>query len=581
MRNQFSQYRDDKNRVSKEQVTADLQEKAALNQLKVDELASKRYLLDEETYNGLLGQIQPGASDNAPLPSGYEVKDLKGDFEQELLKKKEHVPQVGTDGKTSDVREAAREAGRLYLAQYKYHLGKGLNPQQAAKQARFDVIQKIQTDGQGQTFGILPGNTPGTKNQTPSNFFPSFYPGTFKGWANQSKSAEFDQTISEIKGGTLQLQNTRLLDSNTIDALETQINSGKPVSIPGYAYNAAVRLGVGIEEFMDAQFEAFGKDVRLSAPGPIAVIQNNSIDPGLQRWIATTPTQANINAAINLTNNYPASFSKGEAGYESIVGASRVSGSQYPSIAGIMWAAATNFGEREAYITDPQGNKMAAGSPKEYVDWANQQIDEDISGGLINPNMTYGELLDSGSLPERFRDEITQLGLSDVRPSQARIPGSSYNTNLTIAYITGDMTHGQTGTEHEHTHINYEDNPETKDVNEADSYIDQHDQMLNASMLFETEKGSNKYLPPSEWEAYTAKKGYPTTDAQRHGASRGNRKHGGFDFRSQKGSRIKLRNGARVIKVVRGTPNGDHVFVRFKDGSIVRLLHGKFSGVAY
>lgn len=564
-----------KNKLSKSETIANLDVLASQNELTVDDVRRNAQILGEDaaTYYERLGV---GA--DQPLPEGIKNEDRDRELKGMLTTKLSLDHSMPGSRASDTIYPALRQLKKDFNRQYRKYSDDGLSPNKAYGQAMYDLKQLITNAGEGDTYGVIEGYKTGG-----SSVFGSFAPSNNPAWQPKSNAIELNKKIEAVTSGTQSLDQTAFISSAEATTLDSQLQNGKPLDIPGYVYPLAKRLRVSPEELLESQLKLYGKDASLGGPTPITRINENVVDPKLSSYLQSRPTQAAVNTTIAVAGNYPAKFGSGASGYEQVKAAAFTAGGQFPELTGAMWAVATNYGTTEAYITDDSGNKMAAGSPKEYVDWANNQIQLQISEGGLNTNMTYRELIEGGALPRTMLPVLNNSGLLDSKPGSRRsMPGSTPTTDLTVAYVTGSMTFGVESTAGEHLHVNWEDNPNTPE-NESDSYIDQHSQMMNDSILIETGKGTGKYLKPSEWETFTAQQGYPTTAVQRHGASRdgGARQHGGFDFRSEAGSKIKLRNGARIIKVIRGTQNGDHVIVQFKDGSRLRMLHGKFSGVQY
>ena len=513
-------------------------------------------------------------------------KKIQADVKAALIGKLGLDPNVGSERAHDSVNPATRAATRMVMNKYRNYIreGKIADPVQAMEAAIADVKNEIYTAKDGSTFGTVAA----AKNDTTKTFFPAFVrnQGNLLGQTNWRPDQDEQELTRRIEAHTgsqkTPLNQIQFYDKPPIDAIENAILSNSFADIPSSAYGIAYRLGVPVEEFINSQLEYFGKTARLDGQTALTAIQQNAADPLISAWVPQFPTQANVNAAITLGGNYPRHFQSGAKGWEQLKAASQMSKGALPDFAAVMWATATNYGTTEAYITDPEGNKMAAGSPKEFVEWANQQVQMDIDAGRLDPSKTYAELIEEGSIGEQYKAVLRSQGMLEQKPIKKLIATASPSTNGTVAYLTGSMTHGVESRGGEHLHVDRQDNPNTPE-NEALTYIDQMDQMMNDSMLIETGKGTNKFLTPAEWVDFTAAAGYPETGAQRYGASRdgGSRLHKGYDFRTEAGSRIKLRNGARVMKVIRGTANGDHVYIQFKDGSVKRLLHGKFSGISY
>lgn len=558
------------NTISAREKRTELEQLAAKNELTEEMIRDASYIIGADSANTFLETIS--GTSLAPLPDSFNEKKVEQEVRANLRQKLGILPNMVGAPPDASIFAATREGVSLFKRQYRNYISKdGLAPERAAEQAMLDIRQKIATDGDGDTFGVLPG----ANSETKQNIFPAFTPNNNPNWQPTSNVVQLNKQVEAVKGGTVPMNQTPFFSATQVDDINNQINTGKSINIPGYVYPLAQRLGTTPEKLIESQLELYGKDVRLSGPTAITRISETTVDPLLQQWLNSRPTQANVDTAVALGKNFPAKFGSGQQGYQQVKSAAIAASSEYPELSAAMWATSTNYGTTETFIYDDAGNKMGA-TPKEYVEWANKTFAAELKA----QDLTYGEMLDTGVLPETMRPVLTGQGLLTKKPTKFALVGSTPTTDLTVAYVTGSMTFGKESTAGEHLHVNWEDNPNTPQ-NEADSYIDQHNRMMNDSILLETGKGTNEYLPPAEWEKHTAKLGYPTTAVQRHGADRGGRKHGGFDFRSQAGSKIKLKNGARIIKVIPGTQNGDHVFIQFKDGSIMRLLHGKFSGVKY
>ena len=553
-----------------------------LNRAQIQEAAP---IIGTAKANEYLEAISPGST--AQIPEGFTREKIEKELTSALTSKLLKNPNVGSQRAHESLYPAARVAYTMTMNKYRAYMKEGAiaSPQQAMENAIMDVRNEISTANEGDTFGVVPA----AQNSTDMSFFPSFTRNQGNlmqqtGWQPDADEQELTRRVNAHTGTQkVPLNKIEFYDKQPMDAIENQIISNSPVNIPSSAYGIAYRLGVPVEELINSQLEFHGKTARLEGVTALTAIQQAAPDPLIQAWIPQFPTQANVNAAIALGGNYPRTFQSGPKGWEQMKAAAQLNKGALPDFAAVMWATATKYGTTEAYITDPSGNKMAAGSPKEYVEWANQQVQMDIDAGRLNPAKTYSELIAEGSIGKQYEAVLRSQGMLGQKPIKKLIATASPSTNGTVAYITGSMTHGVESVAGEHLHVDRQDNPNTKNVNEALTYLDQTDQMMNESMLIETGKGTGKFLKPTEWVEYTSNAGYPETAAQRYGASRdgGSRQHKGYDFRSEAGSKIKLRNGAKVVKVIRGTPNGDHVVIEFKDGSRKRFLHGKYVGVSY
>jgi len=542
------------------------------NRLDVKTLSSYTGLLDPETLNSYYQKIKPGGV-LQPM-SEEQKKQRASEADSWLLNALREEPNI-TPQSTRNVTFAPAKAAYLRkFDDYYYRNLKTMDNERAYEQARIDM-QKLLDEDSKRADGMFSVVQPESGG---NHLFPRFV--YQKG--GQTQNTRNQLYVGLVKTGKRKLTDPdiQFLSDEDATTMENQFITGQQIQVPDYAYNIANELGITVEEFVNQQLQARGKTISLDRVSPFTALLGTTADENIRGWLPQRPTQANVQATIALSGNLPKEIDPGPQGYEQVLAAAKNIGVEFPDVIASMWATQSRYGTKELMITDEAGNKMAAGSPREWVEWAETQFQLQKSEGRWDDSMTYRQLADMGAIPNSMAIILEQRGLIDTIPSKDPTPGVTRALSQIIHYETGNMTHGAESVEGEHLHIQQQDNPDTA-ADETGAYIDQHHKLLNESVLIETGKGSNKYLPPAEWVSYTGDQGYPETEAQKWGADRGGRPHRGYDFRSQKGSKIQLKNGAVVIRVVRNTRNGDEMWVRLKDGTIINFLHGRYVGTKY
>lgn len=579
--------KDYRNELSRNARRKLLDDKLASKTLTTEDLLDARGILEPKELNDYLSKIRPGGE------AATFDKDQKEEAEKEVTGIVNNLLGVTTttvlgDKKALSSRDAAkRELMRSFEGYYR-QAAKQFPPDKAFEQARIDLMKYVDANrGNGQLFGVTKLEVFGAQG---GKAFPSFLPNsTFPkfgplSWNVKQYRTNYGALASRIKNGTVDINTEpRIIREGDIDTIEKQIISGQNITIPTYVYRLSADTGKSVEELINGQLNAYGKGLSLNGNSPFTAVVNAQADSTIRAWLPTHPTQQNVQTAVALGGHLPESIDVGPVGFQQMIAAANSYGSQFPTLVASMWAGQTQYGNKTLFITDDNGTKVRAKNPAEFIAWADSEILMQKSEGQWIEGATFEELHAANLLGKLNYDVLQKEGLLGTKPGDSRIKGASNALQMAVVYETGSMTHGVESQVGEHLHMQFGDNPETPDIDERGAYIDQHNKLINESIMIETKKGSNQFMTPSEWVEYTDSIGFPETPEQRYGAPRdgGSRKHLGYDFRSQAGSKIKITNGARVVDVVRGTSNGDIVYVRLKDGTIVELYHGKYTGTKY
>lgn len=98
---------------------------------------------------------------------------------------------------------------------------------------------------------------------------------------------------------------------------------------------------------------------------------------------------------------------------------------------------------------------------------------------------------------------------------------------------------------------------------------------------FDIKRADGAFFDRAALDRYVVVDGRPlsagvTVAGGRFGAKRGYGSHRGWDYAFGRGAGLKLRNGAEWIGNRPGTSNGDEASFRTPDGTVYRILHGRF-----
>jgi murein DD-endopeptidase MepM/ murein hydrolase activator NlpD len=201
-------------------------------------------------------------------------------------------------------------------------------------------------------------------------------------------------------------------------------------------------------------------------------------------------------------------------------------------------------------MTDPRyaPGLAAAKTPR-------QAIEAIAAGGYAGGEADY---------PSKIIRIMQQMGVNVDQPYKPAPPArnTSY-MGKTLAYITDGIMPG--GGFSEHTDIKQQDNPNTP-ANERLAYF--KDNALDNFVEFNDPEFGNITLSELRRRIPIAGGGfYDMRDG-------GTRQHAGYDYGTKKGTKLYLKNGARVVSKSQ-TQWGSMVIIQLPDGRRFSFLHGK------
>ena len=518
--------------------------------------------------------------DNARANSGISPEVIKAELTDAL--KQRLIGDSTTKNAHYSIRSASDYALRLYNQAFKQY-STTMEPSQAAEKARLDVLTAI-AKGTGR-FLI----TPSGKATGSQAFFNAFTPGDHPGAPkNISTVTDVSATIAEARRDN-SIVGTKVLTSPAIlKSIDNQIKNGKPVSVPElYRQLSRAIPGMSPTDILNAQLKA-AKLTGQVKPGALDTLDRTTTDPYLKSLLTRNPiTQDNINTAIVGSGHAPATVRTGNAGYTDVQALGSASGFKFPQVMAAMWALESGWGRYTSGKNNVFNIKARPGqgtqkngsywrdyaSPLESAkDFMNLMTDPRYAPGLSKaktPRQAIEAIAAAGyaggeaAYPGKIIRVMQQMGVNVDQPYTPAPPARNTNyMSKTLAYITDGIMPG--GKFSEHLDIKQQDNPNTA-ANERLAYF--KDNALDNFVEFTDPEFGQITL--SE-----LRKRIPIAGGDFTSMREGGRQHAGYDYGTKAGTKLYLKNGARVVSKQQ-TQWGSMVIIQLPDGRRFSFLHGK------
>jgi hypothetical protein len=509
--------------------------------------------------------IAKGMSD-ARNDSGISKEEVKSEFST-ALKFNLRGESTAREAHFSHV-SATNFALKEYYRRLKSYSKNGtMSPSEAAQKARTDVLNMIQNKSGPFT---VTGSIDAEGTQA---FYNKFTPGNHAGAATGLKAINTAAAAAEFSKDPTVMNRANLVSTGVIANIAQRLEAGGGVSIPPvfHEYAKASKGQYTAEDIVNAQLKKHGYTQQIQ-PGAVQAAKQSINDPRLQRiFEANRLTQDNLNTAIIGSGNAPATVRVGTSGFQDVIALGQASGFQFPQVMAGMWALESGWGK--------------------YHSGKNNVFNiKDFSGGGTLKNGSrwrdYGSVLESAQdFTELMKDKRYAPGLAKARtPRQALeaiaaagyaggestyvdkvlrvMRGQGVNVDQpfattssptrnqghmtpTLAYISGNIGPTSTG---QHLDVKQVGGGEFA-TNALDQFVVVDDPELGRVPLGKT----------------------PITGTFASHTARGSH---GIDYGLYSGTKVYVRNGARVVSKTT-TVHGDKVVIQLPDGRRFSFLHGK------
>jgi hypothetical protein len=509
--------------------------------------------------------IAKGMSD-ARNDSGISKEEVKSEFST-ALKFNLRGESTAREAHFSHV-SATNFALKEYYRRLKSYSKNGtMSPSEAAQKARTDVLNMIQNKSGPFT---VTGSIDAEGTQA---FYNKFTPGNHAGAATGLKAINTAAAAAEFSKDPTVMNRANLVSTGVIANIAQRLEAGGGVSIPPvfHEYAKASKGQYTAEDIVNAQLKKHGYTQQIQ-PGAVQAAKQSINDPRLQRiFEANRLTQDNLNTAIIGSGNAPATVRVGTSGFQDVIALGQASGFQFPQVMAGMWALESGWGK--------------------YHSGKNNVFNiKDFSGGGTLKNGSrwrdYGSVLESAQdFTELMKDKRYAPGLAKARtPRQALeaiaaagyaggestyvdkvlrvMRGQGVNVDQpfattssptrnqghmtpTLAYISSNIGPTSTG---QHLDVKQVGGGEFA-TNALDQFVVVDDPELGRVPLGKT----------------------PITGTFASHTARGSH---GIDYGLYSGTKVYVRNGARVVSKTT-TVHGDKVVIQLPDGRRFSFLHGK------
>ena len=512
--------------------------------------------------------------------AGISPEVVKGEFNDAL--KAKLIGDSTTKSAHFSLRSASDYAYRLYNQAFKKY-SRTLEPSQAAEKARLDVITAIEK-GTGKFMLTPAGKAAGSQA-----FFNAFTPGNHSGAPGLISVTDSSDIIHRVTMDNSKVGTEVLTSPGILKNIDNQIKNGKPVSIPELYHKLSRALpGMTPVDVLNAQLKAGGFTSQVK-PGALDTLDRTTTDPYLKALLTRNPiTQDNINSAIIGGGHAPATVRTGNSGYTDVMSLGTAAGFKFPQVMAAMWALESGWGKYTSGRNNVFNIKARPGqgtqkngsywrdyaSPLESAkDFMTLMTDSRYAPGLSQaktPRQAIEAIAAGGyaggeaDYPSKIIRVMQQMGVNVDQPYRpAATPSRDTNyMSKTLAYITDGIMPG--GGYSEHLDIKQQDNPNTA-VNERLAYF--KDNALDNYVEFTDPKFGQITL--SE-----LRRRVPISGGDFTSMREGGRQHAGYDYGTAAGTKLYLKNGARVVSKSQ-TPWGAMVIIQLPDGRRFSFLHGK------
>ena len=496
--------------------------------------------------------------DNRRVSAGIDPKVVKEELTDAL---KKNLIGDSTDRTAHySLRSASAYAYNLYTQRFKEY-AETMEPSAAAAQARNDVLTAIEK--QTGRFTVV-GSAKAKKTQA---FYGSFTPGKH---ANAPAAIDIINTKDVVKRFNANrniINEETLVSPALLKDIDNRIANGKPFSMPE-VLNILQRSqpGTTTTDLLNAQLKAAGLTQQVK-PGFRDQL-NQITDPVLRSILGQPLTQDRLNTTIIGSGNAPATIRTGNNGYADVQSLGSAAGFKFPQVMAAMWAlesgrGASHSGKNNVFnITDSKTGKF-----KDYPsvlesakDFVYLMTDPRYAPGIAKartPREAVTAIRNAGYAtdPNYISKAVKIMQGMGVNVDQPYKPAATPARNQafmrpTLAYITGDIGPTSTG---EHLDVKQE-NRQRFAENALDSFVEVQDPEFGRISL-----GDLKRRLPGRGDSF-----------DEH-VARGSH---GIDYPTAKGSKLFIKNGARIISKT-PTAHGHKVVIQLPDGRRFSFLHGK------
>jgi hypothetical protein len=514
--------------------------------------------------------IAKGLSD-ARNDSGVSKEEVKSEFST-ALKFNLRGESTAREAHFSHV-SATNFALKEYYRRLKSYSKNGtMSPSEAAQKARTDVLNMIQNKSGPFT---VTGSIDAEGTQA---FYNKFTPGNHAGAATGLKAINTAAAAAEFSKDPTVMNRANLVSTGVIANIAQRLEAGGGVSIPPvfHEYAKASKGQYTAEDIVNAQLKKHGYTQQIQ-PGAVQSVKQSINDPRLQRiFEANRLTQDNLNTAIIGSGNAPATVRVGTSGFQDVIALGQASGFQFPQVMAGMWALESGWGKYHSgknnvfNIKDfSGGGTLKNGSRwRDYgsvlesaQDFTELMKDKRYAPGLAKartPRQALEAIAAAGYAggESTYVDKVLRVMRGQgVNVDQPFAPTSSPTRNQghmtpTLAYITSDIGPTSTG-----EHLDVKDVTGARfQENALDNFVEVADPEFGRISL-----GTLKQKLPGRGDSF-----------DQH-LARGSH---GIDYPTAKGSKLFIKNGARVVSKTT-TVHGDKVVIQLPDGRRFSFLHGK------
>ena len=506
--------------------------------------------------------------DNRRASAGIDPKVVKEELTAAL---KKNLIGDSTDRTAHySLRSASAYAYNLYTQRFKEY-AETMEPSAAAAQARNDVLTAIEK--QTGRFTVV-GSASAKKTQA---FYGSFTPGKH---ANAPAAIDIINTkdvVNRFNANRNIINEEILVSPALLKDIDNRIANGKPFSMPE-VLNILQRAqpGTNATDLLNAQLKAAGLTQQVKPGFRDQLNQIN--DPVLRSIFRQPTTQDRLNTTIIGSGNAPATVRTGNSGFADVQALGNASGFKFPQVMAAMWALESGWGKYTSGKNNVFNIKARPGqgtmkngsywrdyaSPLESAkDFLNLMTDPRYAPGLSRaqtPRQAIEAIAAGGyaggeaAYPSKIIRVMQQMGVNvdqPYRPAAAATPARNQAfMRPTLAYITGDIGPTSTG---EHLDVKQE-NRQRFAENALDNFVEVQDPEFGRISL-----GDLRRRLPGRGDNF-----------DEH-VARGSH---GIDYPTAKGSKLFIKNGARVISKT-PTAHGHKVVIQLPDGRRFSFLHGK------
>ena len=509
--------------------------------------------------------IAKGMSD-ARNDSGISKEEVKSEFST-ALKFNLRGESTAREAHFSHVSATSFAIKEYYRRLKSYSKNGTMSPSEAAQKARTDVLNMIQNKSGPFT---VTGSIDAEGTQA---FYNKFTPGNHAGAATGLKAINTAAASAEFSKDPTVMNRTNLVSTGVIANIAQRLEAGGGVSIPPvfHEYAKASKGQYTAEDIVNAQLKKHGYTQQIQ-PGAVQSVKQSINDPRLQRiFEANRLTQDNLNTAIIGSGNAPATVRVGQAGFQDVIALGQASGFQFPQVMAGMWALESGWGKYHSgknnvfNIKDfSGGGTLKNGSRwRDYgsvlesaQDFTELMKDKRYAPGLAKartPRQALEAIAAAGYAggESTYVDKVLRVMRGQgVNVDQPFAPTSSPTRNPghmtpTLAYISGNIGPTSTG---QHLDVKQEGGGEFA-TNALDQFVVVDDPELGRVPLGQT----------------------PITGTFASHTARGSH---GIDYGLYSGTKVYVRNGARVVSTTT-TVHGDKVVIQLPDGRRFSFLHGK------